>query len=167
MSLNFTVIWIHNTRSHWNQRVKFDHWTGFWARIFESSFSVVSGLSILLIYQLACYSQRVAHFFRFPLSCRLYVLLFRDHTVCYVSSYIIPTFRYDNWWSFDSLGVINVVLLWWLSYCLTSRIRFRHVCSIFLIVLIFVMRTRESKLHRTTNLLRTVRVICRSRRLSS
>ena len=31
----------------------------------------------------------------------------------------------------------------------------------FLIVLIFVIRTRESKLHRPTNLLQTVRVICR------
>ena len=84
--------------------------TEFWVLIFESSFSVVSKLNILVIYQLARYPQCVVHFGRCPVSRRIYDLIFRNHSVCYVSSYFILCIRYDNWGSFDSLDVIYAVL---------------------------------------------------------
>ena len=98
-----------------------------------ASFWVVPELNILDIYQLARYPERVVHFFRCPVSCRLYDMLFRDHSVCYVSSYFILCIRYDNWGSFDSLEVIYAVLSLMIILLLnvTSRIRFPPDYSLF------------------------------------
>ena len=121
----FVEIWISyykiSLKTTWQVwSLNFEFW------FLNQAFLSYRNWNILVIYQLARYPQRVVHFFRCPVSRRLYDMLVRDHSVCYVSSYVILCIRYENWGSFDSLGVIYVVLSLMIILLLnvTSRIRF-------------------------------------------